>query len=314
VTQYYAYMKEAQKVHALNTLFSKLQINQSIIFCNTGSRVQLLAQKITDLGYSCFYSHSKMPQEDRNRVFHDFRAGETRNLVCSDLMTRGIDIQAVNVVINFDFPHTAEAYLHRIGRSGRFGHLGIAISFVTEENTADLWRIEQELGTEMLRMPEEVDPILYVAPPVPQEEPEPRRALVPAAKASSFTKKPPAHNATSTPAQTFSRPPQSYSQPQPSLAASRPPYQVSQSQSSSNSISQQHSATEPHEKNSVANSNGDGANRGRNPPRGPNRGRAPDSGQGYEGSPAMNGRGGGRGRGGGQRGGRGGAGGPAPTA
>lgn len=65
-----------------------------------------------------------MAQAHRNRVFHDFRQGLCRNLVCSDLFTRGIDVQAVNVVINFDFPKMAETYLHRIGRSGRFGHLG----------------------------------------------------------------------------------------------------------------------------------------------------------------------------------------------
>ena len=100
------------------------QINQSIIFCNSTQRVELLAKKITELGYSCYYIHAKMAQAHRNRVFHDFRAGLCRNLVCSDLFTRGIDIQAVNVVINFDFPKMAETYLHRIGRSGRFGHLG----------------------------------------------------------------------------------------------------------------------------------------------------------------------------------------------
>lgn len=83
VTQYYAYVEERQKVHCLNTLFSKLQINQSIIFCNSTNRVELLAKKITELGYSCFYSHAKMLQSHRNRVFHDFRQGMTRNLVCS---------------------------------------------------------------------------------------------------------------------------------------------------------------------------------------------------------------------------------------
>ncbi|KAL0077770.1 P-loop containing nucleoside triphosphate hydrolase protein [Phycomyces blakesleeanus] len=83
VTQYYAYVEEKQKVHCLNTLFSKLQINQSIIFCNSTNRVELLAKKITELGYSCFYSHAKMLQSHRNRVFHDFRNGVCRNLVCS---------------------------------------------------------------------------------------------------------------------------------------------------------------------------------------------------------------------------------------
>ncbi|KAF9400432.1 DExD/H-box ATP-dependent RNA helicase dhh1, partial [Podila epigama] len=133
VTQYYAFVEERQKVHCLNTLFSKLQINQSIIFCNSTNRVELLAKKITELGYSCFYSHAKMLQSHRNRVFHDFRNGVCRNLVCSDLLTRGIDIQAVNVVINFDFPKNAET-------------------------------IEQELGTEIQAIPPVIDKRLYVAP------------------------------------------------------------------------------------------------------------------------------------------------------
>jgi len=163
VTQYYAFVEERQKVHCLNTLFSKLQINQSIIFCNSVNRVELLAKKITQLGYSCFYIHAKMQQAHRNRVFHDFRRGACRNLVCSDLFTRGIDIQAVNVVINFDFPKNSETYLHRIGRSGRFGHLGLAINLITYEDRFNLYKIEQELGTEIKPIPPEIDKSLYVA-------------------------------------------------------------------------------------------------------------------------------------------------------
>lgn len=162
VTQYYAFVQERQKVHCLNTLFSKLQITQSIIFCNSTQRVELLAKKITDLGYCCYYIHAKMAQAHRNRVFHDFRAGLCRNLVSSDLFTRGIDVQAVNVVINFDFPKMAETYLHRIGRSGRFGHLGIAINLITYEDRFNLHRIEQELGTEIKPIPKMIDPSLYV--------------------------------------------------------------------------------------------------------------------------------------------------------
>lgn len=163
ITQYYAYVQEKQKVHCLNTLFSKLQINQSIIFCNSTQRVELLAKKITDLGYSCFYIHAKMRQDHRNRIFHDFRNGACRNLVCSDLFTRGIDIQAVNVVINFDFPKMAETYLHRIGRSGRFGHLGIAINLITYDDRFALHKIESELVTEIKPIPKLIDPHLYVA-------------------------------------------------------------------------------------------------------------------------------------------------------
>ena len=130
-----------------------------------------------------------MLQAHRNRVFHEFRNGATRHLVSTgtqehmrthdrcpcnitfflvryvtcvtDLFTRGIDIQSVNVVINFDFPKTAESYLHRIGRSGRFGHLGIAINMITDKNKMDLFRIEKELATEIKPIPAKIDKSIY---------------------------------------------------------------------------------------------------------------------------------------------------------
>ena len=184
ITQYYAFVEEKQKVHCLNTLFSKLQINQSIIFCNSTNRVELLAKKITELGYSCFYSHARMMQQNRNKVFHDFRAGVSRNLVCSDLLTRGIDIQAVNVVINFDFPKNAETYLHRIGRSGRFGHLGLAINLITWDDRLNLYKIEQELGTEIQPIPQSIDKSLYVYDN-PENIPRPMPTAQPAITSAS---------------------------------------------------------------------------------------------------------------------------------
>merc|ERR1719240_1363172 len=137
VTQYYAFVEERQKVHCLNTLFSKLRINQAIIFCNSVTRVELLAKKITELGYSCFYIHARMYQSHRNRVFHDFRNGACRCLVSSDLFTRRID------------------------RSGRFGHLGLGINFVTFDDRFNLYRIEKELGTEIQPIPPSIDPAIY---------------------------------------------------------------------------------------------------------------------------------------------------------
>ncbi|CDO93277.1 unnamed protein product [Kluyveromyces dobzhanskii CBS 2104] len=163
ISQFYAFVEEKQKLHCLNTLFSKLQINQAIIFCNSTNRVELLAKKITELGFSCYYSHARMKQPERNKVFHEFRQGKVRTLVCSDLLTRGIDIQAVNVVINFDFPKTAETYLHRIGRSGRFGHLGLAINLINWNDRFNLYKIEQELNTEIAPIPSQIDKSLYVA-------------------------------------------------------------------------------------------------------------------------------------------------------
>uniref|UniRef100_A0A671M3B2 RNA helicase n=1 Tax=Sinocyclocheilus anshuiensis TaxID=1608454 RepID=A0A671M3B2_9TELE len=129
ITQYYAYVTERQKVHCLNTLFSRLQINQSIIFCNSTQRVELLAKKITQLGYSCFYIHAKMMQEYRNRVFHDFRNGLCRNLVCT----------------------------------GRYGHLGLAINLITSEDRFNLKGTEDQLMTDIKPIPSSIDKNLYVA-------------------------------------------------------------------------------------------------------------------------------------------------------
>lgn len=161
VTQYYTYLQEKLKLHCLHTLFQKLEINQAIIFCNTTKRVELLAKKITEMGFSCYYIHARMDQQDRNRVYHDFRHNACRCLVSSDLMTRGIDIPNVNVVINFDFPKTAETYLHRIGRSGRFGHLGLAISFITDDDVNHFYAIQKDLDTEIESMPQAIDRNLY---------------------------------------------------------------------------------------------------------------------------------------------------------
>ncbi|EJU02445.1 DEAD-domain-containing protein [Dacryopinax primogenitus] len=262
VTQYYVFLEEKQKVHCLNTLFSKLQINQSIIFCNSTNRVELLAKKITELGYSCFFSHAKMLQQHRNRVFHDFRNGVCRNLVCSDLLTRGIDIQAVNVVINFDFPKTSETYLHRIGRSGRFGHLGLAINLITYEDRFNLYRIEQELGTEIQPIPPDIDKSLYVAPVNDDEEAdrERQRAQALAARranannnanrgggAASRTQQ--FANAPRQGAQSQQRPPQSQapSQPQTQTQPPRQPNyaQISQSVPQQPIQYQQHAVAPP---------------------------------------------------------------------
>ena len=84
-------------------------------------------------------------------------------IIVLDLLTRGIDIQAVNVVINFDFPKTSETYLHRIGRSGRYGHLGLAINLITHDDRFNLFSIEQQLKTEIKPVPKEIDKRLYVA-------------------------------------------------------------------------------------------------------------------------------------------------------
>ncbi|KAK8021761.1 ATP-dependent RNA helicase DHH1 [Apiospora arundinis] len=235
ITQYYAFVEEKQKVHCLNTLFSKLQINQSIIFCNSTNRVELLAKKITELGYSCFYSHAKMAQHARNRVFHDFRNGVCRNLVCSDLLTRGIDIQAVNVVINFDFPKNAETYLHRIGRSGRYGHLGLAINLINWEDRFNLYNIERDLGTEIQPIPATIDKALYVYEN-PENIPRPANTLPPPRQQQQQQQQPSAGAPRGTPRTSLS-----VNQPDPvappRVVASPKDRMTSEANSSSNSSS-----------------------------------------------------------------------------
>jgi ATP-dependent RNA helicase DDX6/DHH1 len=108
ITQFYAYVEERQKVSLPKHSLYQVEISQSIIFCNSVNRVELLAKKITELGYSVYYIRAKM-QQANNRVFHEFLATELQGTWAHRIFfTRGIDIQSVNVVINFDFPRIAK--------------------------------------------------------------------------------------------------------------------------------------------------------------------------------------------------------------
>ena len=167
-----------------------------------------------------------MLQAHRNRVFHDFRQGVCRNLVCTDLLTRGIDIQAVNVVINFDFPKNAETYLHRIGRSGRFGHLGLAINLINWDDRFNLYKIEQELGTEIQPIPKEIDKRLYVAPSALGEPAGLPRSL-PAPQPQKFQQPQQQQQEQPRPVQQTSQPPQA-SVPQSIIPAAAPTAPVAQ--------------------------------------------------------------------------------------
>jgi len=162
ISQFYAFVDESQKVHCLYALMKKLEINQCIIFCNSVNRVELLSRKISRLGFAnCYYIHGQMNQKYRNQVFHNFREGKSRYMVCTDIFTRGIDVKSLNVVINFDFPRSSNTYLHRIGRSGRFGHLGLAVNFITNDDRQNMCKIETELNTEVLPIPAQIDSTLY---------------------------------------------------------------------------------------------------------------------------------------------------------
>ena len=106
-------------------------------------------------GYSVVCIHSSMKREDREQSFKDFRTGTYRVLISSNVTSRGIDIQQVSIVINFDIPKSVNTYLHRIGRSGRWGRKGTAINFITRQDVGYMKRIESHYKSNIKELPSE---------------------------------------------------------------------------------------------------------------------------------------------------------------
>merc|ERR1712146_152109 len=103
----------------------------------------------TDRDFTVSVIHADLDQEERSLVMRQFRSGSSRVLISTDLLARGIDVQQVSLVINYDLPHKVENYLHRIGRSGRFGRKGMAINFVTERDVRSMREIERYYETQI---------------------------------------------------------------------------------------------------------------------------------------------------------------------
>lgn len=144
--------REEWKLDTLCDLYNEISINQSVIFCNTRRKVDWLAQKMNERGFTVSSIHSDKVDE-RKIVMEQFRSGASRVLITTDLLARGIDVQQVSVVINYDLPNTRENYLHRIGRSGRFGRRGLAINFVTHQDAHLLRELEKFYDTHVEEMP-----------------------------------------------------------------------------------------------------------------------------------------------------------------
>jgi len=115
---------------------------------------------MTDKDFVVSFMHGEMEQTQRDLIMREFRSGSSRVLITTDLLARGIDVQQVSLVINYDMPTNYENYLHRIGRSGRFGRKGVAINFVTEQDAQFLRDLEQHYSTQIEEMPEDVATIL----------------------------------------------------------------------------------------------------------------------------------------------------------
>lgn len=142
-----------QKYETLKDLYGTLALSQCIIYCNSVKRVQDLYEAMVEDSFPVCHLHSSMTKEERDKSFKEFSSGNTRVLISSNVTARGIDIQQVSTVINFDIPKCVHTYLHRIGRSGRWGRKGTGINFVTRRDTRHMREIEQHYHTTITELP-----------------------------------------------------------------------------------------------------------------------------------------------------------------
>lgn len=150
---YIAVEREDWKLETLCDLYETLTITQAIIYCNTRRKVDWLTDKMGQRDFTVSSMHGDMTGGERELIMKEFRSGSSRVLITTDLLARGIDVQQVSLVINYDMPANRENYIHRIGRSGRFGRKGVAINFVTADDTRAMREIEAFYNTQIEEMP-----------------------------------------------------------------------------------------------------------------------------------------------------------------
>jgi len=145
--------REEWKFDTLCDLYDTLTITQAVIFCNTKKKVDWLTAKMREANFTVSAMHGDMPQRERDAIMEEFRSGGSRVLIATDVWGRGLDVQQVSLVISYDLPNNRELYIHRIGRSGRFGRKGVAINFVKNDDIRILRDIEQFYSTQIDEMP-----------------------------------------------------------------------------------------------------------------------------------------------------------------
>jgi translation initiation factor 4A len=153
---YIAVEKEEWKLDTLCDLYETLTITQAIIYANTRRKVDWLTDQMRGRDFTVSAMHGDMDMKEREIIMKEFRSGSSRVLITTDLLARGIDVQQVSLVINYDLPTNLENYIHRIGRSGRFGRKGVSINFLTQDDVRTLRAIEQFYNTQVEEMPMDV--------------------------------------------------------------------------------------------------------------------------------------------------------------
>lgn len=161
ISQYYIGLSsEEEKYLTLKDLYGQINVAQSIIYCSYKRKVEWLKDTLLSEDFTVSYIHGEMTQEMRDGVMTEFRNGESRILITTDLLARGIDVPQVSLVINYDLPNDRESYIHRIGRSGRYGKKGNAINFVLSKDSQYIKDLEKFYNTSIIEMPENVSEII----------------------------------------------------------------------------------------------------------------------------------------------------------
>jgi translation initiation factor 4A len=160
IVQYYINVDEQYKLDALIDLTRYVSIGQAIVYCNKKNKADELKDILIEKNYPVSVLHGDMIQKEREDIMVDFRSGKTRILITTDILSRGIDVQQVSLVINYDMPKYPQTYIHRIGRSGRFGRKGSAINFVTRKEKNILAFIKKMYNTEINELPSNVHELI----------------------------------------------------------------------------------------------------------------------------------------------------------
>ena len=160
IIQYYIHIDENYKLDALIDLYKFVSVGQAIVYCNKKNKADELKYSLTENNFAVSVLHGDMIQKEREEIMKEFRSGVTRILITTDILARGIDVQQVSLVINYDMPKYPQTYIHRIGRSGRFGRKGSAINFVTKKERNVLNFIQKLYNTEITALPSNVSDLL----------------------------------------------------------------------------------------------------------------------------------------------------------
>jgi len=162
--QYYVKLEENQKTAKLNSLLDNLEFNQVVIFVKSVQRCTLLNKVLNECNFPSIYMHSRLDQETRIERYTAFKDYRSRILVSTDIFGRGVDFERVNIVFNYDMPPNADTYLHRVGRSGRFGTKGLAITFVaSDEDEAILQQVQDRFAVTIQPLPDKIEPSAYMS-------------------------------------------------------------------------------------------------------------------------------------------------------